>query len=78
MDILDIIIKGYMNRIEIRELDKATDFLALFRDLPLSDELLIKVSLFESVKTLCYPILRELGLGKMSYETVITQVDTVI
>lgn len=46
MEVLNIIVKGYMTRIEIRELDKATDFLALFRDLPLSDELLIKVSLF--------------------------------
>jgi hypothetical protein len=56
-------------------MDKAKDFHDFFCELPLKDELLIKLSIFNSIKTNCYSILRELGLGKLSYLTVINNID---
>jgi hypothetical protein len=58
MDLLGILIEGFLIRIEIREIDKSKDFYNLFKDLPLTDPLLIKLSIFDSIKTSCYSVLR--------------------
>jgi hypothetical protein len=45
-DLIAIVLRGFLKHIELREKDKAIDFLNLFRRISLSESLLITLAIF--------------------------------